>query len=141
MSGYGGRPPSGWDNPYGGSQGWDPGGAYGPPYGQQGYGYGYGYGPPGVPHGSSSNGSMIAALVCNSVAVLFCCNIIAIPGVITGAIALGRAQTDPRSARKLTIWSWSLFGASLAIGIIVLIIYIIIGATASDPDYSSSGGI
>ncbi|MFI0483877.1 hypothetical protein [Actinomadura sp. 9N215] len=155
MSGYGGGPPSGWEDPYGGgSQGWDPGGAYGPQHGPQygpqygpgqgypppGYGPGYGYGPPGVPYGTPSNGSTIAALVCNSIAVVLCCNIVAIPGVITAAIALGRNTTDPRSARKLTIWSWSLFGAAIAIGIIFLVIYILIGA-ASDPDYDSSGGI
>ncbi|WP_433466769.1 hypothetical protein [Spirillospora sp. CA-128828] len=156
MSGYGGRPPSGWDDPYGGSQGWDSGGTYGqgqgygysqpgygqPGYGQPGYGQpGYGYGPPGVPYGAPSNGSTIAALVCNAVAILLCCNIVAIPGVITAAVALGRTQTDPPSARRLTIWSWSLFAASVFIAIIVLIIYIIIGVTASDPDYSSSDGI
>ncbi|MEO3829409.1 hypothetical protein [Actinomadura sp. B10D3] len=143
MSGYGGGPPSGWDDPYGGSQGWDQGGAYGQGYGYQpGYGQpGYGYGPPGVPYQPANNGSTIAALVCNAVAILVCCNIVAIPGVITAAIALGRTQTDPPSARKLTIWSWSLFGASVAIGVIVLIVYIVIGVTASDPDYGSSSGI
>jgi hypothetical protein len=152
MSGYGGRPPSGWDDPYGGQQSGDPGGAYGQygqgygygqqGYGQQGYGQqGYGYGPPGVPYQPANNGSTIAALVCNAVAILLCCNVVAIPGVITAAIALGRTQTDPPSARKLTIWSWSLFGASVAIGIIVLVVYIIIGVAASDSDYSSSDGI
>lgn len=146
MSGYGGRPPSGWDDPYGGAQGWDSGGTYGQGYGygytQPGYGQpGYGYGPPGVPYQTQSNGSTIAALVCNAVAILLCCNIVAIPGVVTAAVALGRTQTDPPSARRLTIWSWSLFAASVFIAIIVLIIYIIIGVTASDPDYSSSDGI
>jgi hypothetical protein len=152
MSGYGGRPPSGWDDPYGGDQNWDTGGAYGQPYGQ-GYGYtqpghgqpgygqpGYGYGPPGVPYQAASNGSTIAALVCNAVAILLCCNIVAIPGVITAAIALGRTQTDPPSARRLTIWSWSLFAASVLIGIVILIIYIAFGVM-SEPDYSSSDGI
>ncbi|TDD26726.1 hypothetical protein E1287_35955 [Actinomadura sp. KC06] len=145
MSGYGGGPPSGWEDPYGGgSQGWDPGGAYGPQYGAgQGYpppGYGYGYGPPGVPHRAPSNGSTIAALVCNSIAVVLCCNIVAIPGIITAAIALGRNNTDPRSARKLTIWSWSLFAAGVVIGIILIVIYALLAA-AADPDYDSSGGI
>lgn len=147
MSGYGGRPPSGWDDPYGGNQNWDAGGAYGQPYGQ-GYGYtqpgygqpGYGYGPPGVPYRTASNGSTIAALVCNAVTIVLCCNILAIPGVITAAIALGRAQTDPPSCRRLTIWSWSLFAASILIGIVLLIVYIAFGVM-SDPDYSSSEGI
>lgn len=158
MSGYGGRPPSGWEDPYGGAQGWDPGDPYGqqgygqqgysqPGYGQQGYGQpgygqpGYGYGPPGVPYRAPSNGSTIAALVCNAVAVVMCCNIVAIPGVITAVVGLGRSQTDPESARRLTIWSWALFAASIVIAVIVMIIYIVIGVTSSDPDYSSSDGI
>ncbi|GGQ45285.1 hypothetical protein BKA00_006654 [Actinomadura coerulea] len=152
MSGYGGRPPSGWDDPYGGDRNWDAGGVYGQPHGQ-GYGYtqpgygqpgygqpGYGYGPPGVPYRPASNGSTIAALVCNAIAIVMCCNIVAIPGVITAAIALGRVQTDPRSARRLTVWSWCLFAAAIAIGVILLIVYIAIGVM-SEPDYSSSEGI
>ncbi|GAA4241615.1 hypothetical protein GCM10022254_71200 [Actinomadura meridiana] len=138
MSGYGGSPPSGWQDPYGGSQGWD---AYGQ---QQGPGYypppGYGYGPPGVPYGTASNGGAIAALVCNAVLVVLCCNIIAIPGVITASIALGRTNTDPRSARKLMIWSWSLFAASIVIAVIAVVVLMIIGAT-SEPDYDSTGGV
>ncbi|MEU8121995.1 hypothetical protein AB0C21_25095 [Spirillospora sp. NPDC049024] len=139
MSGYGGRPPSGWEDPYGGSQNWEAGGAYG-----QQYGYtqpGYGYGPPGVsPHQSTGNGSTIAALVCNAVAVTLCCNIVALPGLITAAIALGRAHSDPESTRRLTIWSWSLFAASVLVGIILVVIWIAFGVM-SDPEYSSSDGI
>lgn len=143
MSGYGGRPPSGWDDPYGGNRQWDTGGAYGQGYGytQPGYGQpGYGYGPPGVPHRATSNGFTIAALVCNAVAIVMCCNIVAIPGVITAAIALGRVQTDPESARRLTIWSWSLFAASLVIGVALLIVYVLFGIM-SEPDYGSTEGI
>ena len=144
MSGYGGRPPSGWEDPYGGSQNWEAGGAYGQQYGytQPGYGQpGYGYGPPGVsPHQSTGNGSTIAALVCNAVLVVMCCNIIALPGLITAAIALGRAQTDPESTRKLTIWSWSLFAASVLLGIVLAVVWIAFGIM-SDPEYGSTEGI
>jgi hypothetical protein len=150
MSGYGGSPPSGWEDPYGGSQGWDPYGAHGQPppggqgwdpYGQQGYPPpGYGYGPPGVPYGTPSNGSAIAALICNALLVAFCCNVIAISGIITAAIALSRAGTDPRSARKLTIWSWCLLAASIVVAVVVFVIIMAVGAT-SDPDYDSSGGV
>ncbi|MEU9022989.1 hypothetical protein [Actinomadura sp. NPDC048394] len=134
MSGYGGVPP-GWHDPYGGyggTPGWDDGGAYGP--------QGHPYGPPGVPHAPANNGSAIAALVCNCVVALMCCNIVAIPGIVTGALALGRVQTDPASARRLTIWSWSLFAASLLIGIIIAVVYFAIILT-HDPDYSSSSGV
>ncbi|MFI0409855.1 hypothetical protein [Actinomadura sp. 3N508] len=157
MSGYGGAPPSGWEDPYGGgSKGWDPGGAYGPQYGAgqghappgygqgagygQGYGQGYDYGPPGVPYRTQSNGSTIAALVCNCIAVVMCCNIVAIPGIITAAIALGRNATDPNSARKLTIWSWSLFAAAVVLGIIFIVIYVV-AIAATDSDYDPYGGV
>lgn len=157
MSGYGGRPP-GWEDPYGGSQGWgssggheqygaNPSQGYGQGHGQeygqgtQPPGYGYGYGPPGVPHAPAGNGSTIAALVCNIAGVLLCCNILAIPGVIIAAIAMGRTQSDPQSARKLTIWSWVLFGASVVLGLVVLVVYIVLNANASDPDYGSSSGV
>ncbi|WP_433147282.1 hypothetical protein ACQPZ8_06285 [Actinomadura nitritigenes] len=132
MSGYGGVPP-GWHDPYGGygqggTPGWDDAGAYGP------------YGPPGVPQAPANNGSAIAALVCNCVVALLCCNIVAIPGIVTGALALGRVQTDPASARRLTIWSWSLFAASLLIGIIIAVVYFAVVLT-HDPDYTSTGGV
>ncbi|WP_245667493.1 hypothetical protein [Actinomadura macra] len=143
MSGYGGSPPPGWEDPYGGSQGWGGAGGYGAPPGSpygQGPPPGYGYGPPGVPYAPASNGSTIAALICNIVAIVLCCNIVAIPGVILAAIAMGRVQSDPHSARKLTLWSWILFGASIVIGIVVLVLWIVLAAN-SEPDYGSSSGI
>lgn len=130
MSGYGGSPPPGWQDPYGGSQGWS-----GDPYGGA-YGQGYGYGPPGVPVQRASNSSTVAALVCNIIGVLLCCGLLSIPGVITSAIAMGRVDTDPESARKLTLWSWVLFGLSVVLGIIALIVYIIVVIMADD--YSST---
>jgi hypothetical protein len=125
--------PPGWHDPYGGyghggTPGWDDAGAYGP------------YGPPGVPQAPANNGSAIAALVCNCVVALLCCNIVAIPGIVTGALALGRVQTDPASARRLTIWSWSLFAASLLIGIIIAVVYFVVILT-HDPGYTSTGGV
>ncbi|MEU8797797.1 DUF4190 domain-containing protein [Spirillospora sp. NPDC048819] len=144
MSGYGGNPPPGWQDPYGGSQdpygggsqGWsgDPyggnpyGGAYGPGGGQPGYGYG----PPGVPTRPQSNANTIAALVCNIIGVLLCCGILSIPGVITAAIAMGRVDSDPESARKLTIWSWVLFGVSVVLGIIIMVVYVIVIIMSED---------
>ncbi|TYK49691.1 hypothetical protein [Actinomadura decatromicini] len=140
MSGYGGQPP--WEDPYAGHQyggqhyGGQPGGAGYDPYG---YGSGYGYGPPGVPYATRSNGSAIAALVCNCVAVVLCCNIFAIPGIATGAVAVARASTDPDSSRRLAIWSWCLLGASFVVAIIVFVAFMALGA-ASEPDYDSGGG-
>src|SRR5262245_4313176 len=101
MSEYGGRPPSGWQDPYG----QDP---YGQdpyrqdpyrqdPYGQQGWQQpGWqdtvgGYGPPGVPpRRSASNGAAIAAIVCNSVALVVTCGlgITWLPGLILSGLAV-----------------------------------------------------
>ncbi|TDD70005.1 hypothetical protein [Actinomadura rubrisoli] len=88
----------------------------------------------------ASNASAIGALVCNIVAVLLCCNIVAIPGIITAAIAMGRVQTDPPSARKLTIWSWALFGVSVVAGIVFVVVYLYL-VVNSESNYGGSSGI
>jgi hypothetical protein len=144
MSGYGGRPP-GWQDPYdpyqqqpppqghpGQPPGWqDPYGGAPPGY-QYGYGYGYGYGPPGMPGPPRSNGSTIGALVCNIVACvlsLFCCFglLPSIPGIILAGIAMGRTQTDPESARKLTMWAWICFGLTIVVTVGLIVTAIALG--------------
>ncbi|TYB46102.1 hypothetical protein [Actinomadura chibensis] len=142
MSGYGGQPPS-WEDPYAGQQygGQQYGGQQygGSGYDPYGYGPGYGYGPPQQPYATGSNGSAIAALICTCVAVVMCCNVLAIPGIVTSAIAVSRASTDPDSSRRLAIWSWAILAASFAIGIILFVALVLLGA-ASEPDYDSTGG-
>ncbi|MEU5882641.1 DUF4190 domain-containing protein [Spirillospora sp. NPDC047279] len=140
MSGYGGQPPGGWNDPYGqnpygqgggaGKAGWDP-------YGQYGQSS-YGYGPPGVSAPPVSEGNAIAALVCNILVTLFCCGIFGIAGIVTSAMAMSRVRTDPVSARKLTTWSWVIFGVSLVIGLIIIILYIVLIVAAES---SGSGNI
>ncbi|GAA2083203.1 hypothetical protein [Actinomadura alba] len=103
MSGYGGQPP-GWQDPYG-----------------------QGYGPPGVPHGSSGSGSAIGAMICNILFTVLCCNLLAIPGIVTSAIAVNRFATDPESARSLTAWSWVIFAANVVIVITAIVVLILIG--------------
>jgi hypothetical protein len=129
LIGYGGQP-AGWQDPYGQS-GWDPQGNYAQqgwqdPYAQQGYGYG----PPGLPQRPASNGSAVAALVCNIVLFVTCASIFAIPGIVTSALAMSRVQTDPESARRLTVWSWALFGVTIVIGIALIGVLIAIGIFA-----------
>ncbi|MDL4772704.1 hypothetical protein [Actinomadura xylanilytica] len=145
MSGYGGQPPPGWDDPYNpggqGSPGYGtPGyGAGAPGYGAPGYGGPPGYGPPGVPHSQGgSNASAIVALVCNAVATLICCNLLTIPGIVTGALAVGKAATDPAASRTLTIWSWVIFGVSMALGVVLLILMIATGVFSED-EYQPGG--
>lgn len=138
MSGYGGTPP-GWQDPYGG-QGWADApypGAQPPP----GY-HPYAYGPPGVR--PTSNASTTACLVCNIASVLLCCGILGIPGAIVAAIAMGRVDSDPASARKLTIAGWILFGLSIFCGIIIGVvwfIYLVNSGSSYDSGYDSGSGI
>ncbi|MCW2913966.1 MAG: hypothetical protein JWN52_2034 [Actinomycetia bacterium] len=129
MSGYGGQPPSGWQDPY------DPYGGQQPQQAPGGWrdpnGYGYGYGPPGVPPGGTSNGSAIGALVVSIVEVVLCGGIFAVPGIVLAAMAMGRFKTDPESARKLTVWAWICAGIAPLIGIALLIVYFVYLANTS----------
>jgi hypothetical protein len=123
VSGYGG-PPSGWQDPYDPSYGsHDPYGAQQPP--PQGWQdpYGYGYGPPGVPATGASNGSALGALIANIVLSMTCCGLLAIPGVVMSAIAMGRVNSDPASARSLTLWSWVIFVVNIVIVVVAVIVY------------------
>jgi hypothetical protein len=146
MSGYGGQPPGwndpygqkqpGWNDPYGTPQtqpGWDPYGQYAP-QGQTPYGYG----PPGVYGPPANHGAAVGALVANIVATLFCCSILGIAGIVTSAMAMGRTQTNPESARKLTTWSWIIFGVGLVLGLIVIILYVAL-VVNSDSDSAGTG--
>jgi hypothetical protein len=140
LSGYGGQPP-GWQDPYGQS-GWDPQGDYSQqswqdPYGQQGYGYG----PPGVPYRTAGSGWAVGALVCNILVGLFCCNPIAIAGIVTSAIAMNKNQAEPESAHKLTIWSWVIAVTSFVLSIAGYVILFLLGVwdQNNSPTYSNGG--
>jgi hypothetical protein len=131
-----------WQNPYG-NQGPGP---YGPDQYGQGPGwqntqpgwqdpyaapgtYGQGYGPPGARPGGGSNGATVGALVANIICAVLCCGTIAwLPGVILAAVAMNRNNTDPESARRLTIWSWVCFGISLVLGGALLAVMAALGA-------------
>ena len=127
MSGYGGEPP-GWQDPYAQSGYSQP--QYGhQAYGQPGYGQpGYGYGPPGVPYARERSGAAIAALVCNSALCVLFCGVLAIPGIVFGALAMGKSQSDPESARKLTIWSWAFFVIDIVVSVALIVVLILVGA-------------
>ncbi|MEU8400790.1 DUF4190 domain-containing protein [Nonomuraea sp. NPDC048892] len=101
---------------------------YGAPYGEQPppqYGYGYGTPPP---RNNGPNANAIVSLVLNLLAVVSCCNILGIPGAILAGLALGRANTDPRSARSMVMWSWILFGAGFVLTIAGFVILGVSGA-------------
>ena len=106
----------GWQDPYAA-----PGG-----YGQQDPGY---YGPPGARPGGRSNGATVGALVANIACAVLCCGTIAwLPGVILAAVGMNRNNTDPESARRLTIWSWVCFAISVVLGVAGLVVLLAIGA-------------
>jgi hypothetical protein len=105
------------------SYGYPPQDPYGQPYGPPAGGYGpYGgyepYGPYGHPR-PASNGSAVAALVCN-ILLIFCCMPLSIPGIVLSALALGKINHEPDSARKLTIWAWICFGIGVLAAAAVL---------------------
>jgi hypothetical protein len=91
-----------------------------------------------VPVQRQSNANTTACLVCNIVSVVLCCGLLAIPGAIVAALAMGRVHTDPESARKLTIAGWVLFALSIVCGIVLGIIYVIVMVN-SDSGYDSGG--
>jgi hypothetical protein len=107
---------------------------YGPPpygqYPQDPYGqyYSYGaYGPGGVPR-NAGNGAAVAALVANIVCAVLCCaGLLWIPGVITAGVAMNRVNTDPESARKLTVAAWVCFAANILLAVGVVIVFGVLG--------------
>lgn len=139
-----------WQDPYGQQYGQDPYGQPGwqqhtqpgwqDPYAQQDpyggpQGYGY-YGPPGAMRRAGSNGAAIGALVANIVCAVLCCGTIAwLPGIILAAVAMNRAQTDPASARQLTLWSWVCAAISIVLGVVLVVVLLAVGAfhTAATP--------
>ncbi|MCO6010914.1 hypothetical protein NE236_38750 [Actinoallomurus purpureus] len=121
----------GWQDPYAQQ------GPYGQqnPYGQQGYGY---YGPPGAPPGGSNAGA-VGALVANIVAALLCCGGVAwLPGIILAAISMNRNNTDPESAKQLTLWSWVCFALNIVLMVVLFVVLYSIG-TFSNHSSSTSG--
>jgi len=102
------------------SQQW--GGGYGPPAPPTGgYGAYGGYGGYGPPPNSSVKNQAIAALIANIVAVVFCCGIVAIGGLICAAIALSKADYEPEAAKKLNLWAWILLGGTFVLDILYLV--------------------
>jgi Na+/proline symporter len=132
VSGYGGQSP-GWNDPHGQGQGWnDPNAHY-----NQTPGYGYGYGPPGVPGTPrSASGSTITALVLNCIITAMCCNVFAIPGIVTSVLAMNRSASDPASARRLTAWSWVIFAAAIIIPGTLIGVGLVVDASDGNMDDS-----
>jgi hypothetical protein len=96
------------------------------PYGQYNYAA---YGPPGAMR-TANTGMTVAALVANIVTAVLCCIGVAwIPGVILSAIALSRANTDPESARRLTVGAWVCFAVDILLAVAVIVVFGVVGAS------------
>jgi hypothetical protein len=98
------------------------------PYAQYSYG---GYGPPGVAQ-TGGNGAAVAALVANIVSAVLCCaGLVWIPGVIISAVALSRVNTNPESARRLTIVAWVCVAADVVLCFVALILLGVLSGDSS----------
>ncbi|GAA3985264.1 hypothetical protein GCM10023085_79320 [Actinomadura viridis] len=122
MNGYEAQPPP-WKDPYG--------------QGRNGGPSDPGHGPPGVSRDGAAPGPTVAALVCATFATTLCCNVFAVPGIVTSAMAMSRSRTNPASARTLTIWSWVILGAALVLQIALIAMAMVLDAADAE---TASGG-
>ena len=106
-------------------------------YGQYGQ---YGPGPYLPPPQPASNGAAVAALVANILLTITCCGLLALPGIVTAAMAMGRVNTDPVSARNLTLWSWVIFGGAVLVGIVLVVLFFSMGLHLDESGPSSTSG-
>ncbi|MFB4319924.1 hypothetical protein [Actinomadura sp. 21ATH] len=67
--------------------------------------------------------------MCGLIALVACCNLLAIPAIVTSAMAIGRANSDAASARKLTIWSWGILVLAFLLPITALAVLLGVDAT------------
>ncbi|GAA2725272.1 hypothetical protein [Actinocorallia aurantiaca] len=93
--------------------------------------YGNQYGPFVPPPPPANNGAAVAALIANILLTITCCGLLAVPGIVTAAIAMSRVHTDPVSAKNLTMWSWVIFGAAILVGIVLLVLFFALGLSES----------
>ena len=100
--------------------------------------YGGQYGPFIPPPPPASNGAALAALIANILLTITCCGLLAVPGIVTAAIAMNRVHTDPVSAKNLTMWSWVIFGAAVLVGIVLFVLFFALGVSGSFEDSTST---
>ena len=127
----GGPPPYGTPPPgYGAPPGYGPPAAYGPYGTPVPYGYpqpGYGYAGWRDPASDAVRTQAIVALVVGILLGLACCIPGGIASAVTAGIAMGRADTDVASARRLVRWSWGITATSVVLGVVVLVGFLLLG--------------
>ena len=92
-----------------------------------------------MPPPPASNGPALAALIANILLTITCCGLLAVPGVITAAVAMNRVHTDPVSAKNLTNWSWVIFGIAVLVGVVLLVVFFGLGLSGSLDETSTTG--
>ena len=70
---------------------------------------------------------------------LSCIGFLAIAGIVTAGIAMGKVQTNPESARTLTIWSWVIFAVNVLIVAAFIIILLVAAANAPTTTTPTTG--
>lgn len=137
-------PPSQYPDPYGQQQPYqyDPYSGQPYPYPQpQEYGGAYPPPMPPVPHAfeyatppvQSPRNLAIGALVTNIVLTLLCCSPLGIAGIVVSALAMGRADHEPESAKRLVKWGWGLAIASVVAVIALIVVVLVVAAVQSAP--------
>ncbi|MFC9970338.1 hypothetical protein ACFVH6_05485 [Spirillospora sp. NPDC127200] len=71
------------------------------------------------------------------IAFLMCCNLLALPAIVTSAMAVGRSSTDPGSAQRLVGWSWGILVVAFLLPIAVILV--LLGVDASNGGLDDSG--
>lgn len=87
------------------------------------------------------NTSALVLTIMSGIVTVSCC----LPGIvplILGIVALTKNATDPEGSRRLTKWGWIAFGVGIALAVIGVIVFFVIGAAGGfdgggyDSDYS-----
>lgn len=93
---------------------------------------GYPYAAPPTPYQSTpSNTSAIVLTVLSGLALVSCCNVVAIGSLVLGIMGISRNTNDPADARRLTRIGWWVFGVSMALVVIGIIAFFALGISGA----------
>ena len=97
---------------------------YQQPYGSTAYGQPP-YALPPAPYGAppAKNTSAIVLTVVSGLALIACCNLLAIPSLILGIVGISKGPDDPQGAARVTRAGWITFGVTTALVVIGWVIF------------------
>lgn len=84
---------------------------------------------------STTNAIVLTAL--SALAVVSCCNVLAIPSLVLGIMGISRTGSDPASAQRLTRIGWWLFAGSVVVVVLAVAAFFALGLSGAldDPGY------